>query len=315
MKTALKPMGLGDILDGAFAVYRERFSTFLAITAVVYVPYSLAMAVLAKIARGLLPAGPAHYDNGLFNVGAASPLDVAWRPPRGPLFLRMVPNFGDVGMPFLAAVITVVVGLASALLFFCVVYPLCTSALVVNISAGYLGVDLGPAESYARAFKRLGRLLSAQALVTLCVLTGFVLCGLPGFLFLLWFMLVPVVAVLEDHGPFGSLGRSRGLIRGNLGKAFLLAVVVSLLGFGIHLAGGWLVGLVPWPTFVADFLESLVHGLTLPLSIAAIVLFYYDLRVRKEAFDLPHLASRMGGIEVGRAPQAPPPGPDAPPQP
>ena len=40
----LRPMGIGDILDVTFRLYRQRFLTFLLIALVVYVPYALLLA-------------------------------------------------------------------------------------------------------------------------------------------------------------------------------------------------------------------------------------------------------------------------------
>ena len=42
----LRPMGIGDILDTTFRLYRQRFLTFLLIALVVYVPFGLFMGLL-----------------------------------------------------------------------------------------------------------------------------------------------------------------------------------------------------------------------------------------------------------------------------
>ncbi len=41
----LRPMGIGDILDVTFRLYRQQFLTFLLIALTVYVPYALLVAV------------------------------------------------------------------------------------------------------------------------------------------------------------------------------------------------------------------------------------------------------------------------------
>ena len=51
----LKPMGIGDILDTAFRLFRNRFKTFTGIAMVVCIPTSLAGALLAGAARLLTP--------------------------------------------------------------------------------------------------------------------------------------------------------------------------------------------------------------------------------------------------------------------
>jgi hypothetical protein len=44
---------------------------------------------------------------------------------------------------------------------------------------------------------------------------------------------------------------------------------------------------------VRDLVQSLAAAVLLPLSIAPQILLYYDLRIRKEAFDLQMLSAAM----------------------
>src|SRR5262249_34863956 len=167
-----------------------------------------------------------------------------------------------------------------------VAYPLCTGALVVNISASYLGEDLGAGQSYTRAFRKLWRLLMAQAWTTLLVLLGLCLCVVPGIILLVQLSLVPEVVLLEDQRAWPALGRSRTLIADNMGKAVALGAIVWLLGLVFGGLVSTAVHLVPWSyAIIGDFLSYLIVELVmLPLSIATVVLIYYDLRIRKESF-------------------------------
>jgi hypothetical protein len=302
MKNDLRPMGIGDILDTAISLYKSRFATFVTISFVVYVPYALAMAALGSLVRslGVIPStgGDTSFwsraDLPSLAPSAVSSLAdrFAWNAPG--------PNFGSIGFSPLALALSVLVAIVGAVLFLGLVYPLCSGALILNISAGYLGEELSAAESYGRVLKRLGRLLSAQFLVTLCVVLGIFCCVVPGIIVSLWFMVVPAVVLLEDQNSSGALKRSRALMAGNLGKGFLLALVAGLLGLVISAAGGWVIRLVPWPSdFLGTFLTNLLQAFTLPLTIGIMVLLYYDLRIRKEAFDLEHLAANMGSLRKG----------------
>jgi hypothetical protein len=274
-------MGIGDIIDVAFMLYRRRFRTFVAIAGIIYVPYSLLLALLFAGARRYAPEAPPEDDKGMFNVFAGPNLDL--RALSGNTLGHFVmPAVG--GALSLIAILALVfaVGIA-VLVFLTLVYPLCSSALVINISAEYTGTELSAFDSYRRVTPRLGRLLTAQFLATVCIVFGALFCILPGVLVMLWFMLVPAVAILEDHGPAGTLGRSRELMRGNVLRGLLLGFLVWLISAVISYAGTWLVERVPWPTeFVPDFLSGLIEALTLPFAIGAIVLFYYDLRIRKD---------------------------------
>lgn len=255
----LRPMNVGDILDVTFRLYRDRFVQFVTIALVVYVPLALVL--------GLYQV----YMQSFGQRGQVRPEDVA---------------------PMLA---TLCVGSAGVMLLTLVFSSLCQGALVHNISAGYLGEELSARDSYARAAPRLLRLLGAQIIVGLAVMVGFFLCVVPGVIFTLWFWLVAPAIMLEDRGVIASLERSRELMRGNLGKGFVLWLVVIVLQFAVGGALGVILTAVPWPhPFFAAFLQNVLQAFILPIQLAPAILLYYDLRIRKEAFDLEQLAAGLG---------------------
>lgn len=253
----LQPMSVGDILDTAFRLYRNRLVTYLMIALVVYLPYALVMAVM----RAGLDSLNAH-------AGAT---------------------------PGLGAVIALSgVAIAGTLVFVLIVYPLSTAALVQNISSTYLGQRIGAIESYRRGARRLLSLLGAQVLVALLLMAGVLLCVFPVVYFWLAFMVVPVVVVLEPTKATQSLSRSRQLMTNNFGKGFLVGLAVTLLSFAINFGAATAFRLLPIPRPLIAFLSTLSDSLALPLQTGVIVLLYYDLRIRKEGFDLQHLAQSIG---------------------
>lgn len=297
MNRDLRPMGVGQIVGAAIDLYRDRFATFLTISAVVYVPYALVVAKLLAIARSFaLPPVPGGFDTSFWTrldlpLPRWSPAASVLSSVAGVASMPHLPGLGDGQSPILA-IATAIAELVGAVLFLGLVYPLCSGALMLNISASYLGENLSAGQSYGRVFQRLGRLLSAQFLVTLCVAFGILCCIVPGILASLWLMLVPAVVLLEDDTAWGALRRSRTLMAGNLGKGLLLGLVAGLLGIVWSAMGSWVLGFVPWPsTFLADFFEALLEAFTLPLTAGTMVLLYYDLRIRKEGFGLEHLAA------------------------
>ncbi|HEX3596520.1 MAG TPA: hypothetical protein VHU80_15525 [Polyangiaceae bacterium] len=292
----LVPMGLGDILDAAFRLCRKRFSTYIGIAAVVAVPSSLGAAVLVGLGRRFATLQQPE-DDGLLNVvmalsGHGGRWASAAAASNGTAQLLNVPALGGSVLAMLAYA-ALLGGAYLTIMSFA--YPLCAGALIVNISSSYLGETLGAGQSYARAFRKLWRLLMAQAWTTLLVLLGALLCVIPGLILALQLAVVPQVVLLEDVKAWAAIGRSRALMADYLGKAFLLWFVVSLLGFVIGTAISTAIEVIPWPLpLVGDFLSFFfLQIVMMPLSIATTVLFYYDLRIRKEAFDLQHLASSM----------------------
>ena len=190
------------------------------------------------------------------------------------------------------------VWIVPVLLMALIVAPLCEAAILHNISAGYLGEDLSASSSYRRALPRLLTLILARLLVGIVIMLGFVLFVVPGIIFSLWFVLVTPVVVLEGRGGGGAMGRSRQLMKGNLGKAFLLGLVLVVLGLIVQTAVGFASELIPWPhPALGVFVGTILQALILPIQIAPFVLLYYDMRIRKEAFDLEALAATLDPAE------------------
>jgi len=253
----LRPLSISEILDVTFRLYRERFVTFLIIALVVYLPYSL---LLAFIGLGSPAASP-----GTVNAQGFNPV---------PLIL------GGLGL----------------FLLLMIFLPLCLAALTENISATYLGQNLSAAESYQRALPRLAGLIGTQILAGLIILAGFCLLIVPGIIFSLWFYTLTPIVILEGISGTAALGRSRELMRGNLGKAFGLAFLVGILAAIIGAILGAVIGFIPFlqqNPAVGIFIRNLANTIVLPIQTAPVVLLYYDLRIRKEAFDLQMLASAM----------------------
>ncbi len=135
-------------------------------------------------------------------------------------------------------------------------------------------------------------------LAVLLMLGGMVLLLLPVFVFSGLALSTPAL-VLEDLDASTALSRSWKLTRGSrlrvVGLMMISSVIIMIpiiaIGFigGIFAASG-----SPGPgsvgTTVATSIATLVFT---PLVYCVLTLLYYDLRVRKEAFDLEVLASSL----------------------
>ena len=158
----------------------------------------------------------------------------------------------------------------------------------------------------------IGGISSAGGLVGLA---GFVVVCIAGaaifFHFFLNWLLVDKVVVLEDKAWVGALSRSTQLMKSRTeqgfwkrpkNKAGLILFLGFLIGVGIHL-------LFQVPGLLTQmFLPTSFAGLTLTLqqilnviatSLAAVfaaiamILFYYDIRLRSEGFDLKAMAEHL----------------------
>jgi len=127
-------------------------------------------------------------------------------------------------------------------------------------------------------------------------------------LFLNW-LLVDKVVVLEEIGWMKALRRSKELMKGRTEpgfwksiktKASLIILVGFLIGIGIHLLfqlPGVLLGILFPGGIVITTVQGVLNMAAVSLATAytamAMILFYYDIRVRKEGFDLKMMAEKL----------------------
>ncbi len=226
----------------------------------------------------------------------------------------------------------VLIGALGVLSFGLVFMPLAMGATTYAVSERYLGRRISIGQSYSRASSRLGAIVGAGLLVGLIVAVGCFLCCVPGILFLLSYAVVIPVVVLDGLGVTESMERSKALADGQRGRLFLVLLVLwiltAILQFG-GLFASVMIGGRPQPGQSAplsgEVIQHIVGLLTGPLGTIAAVIIYFDLRVRKEGFDLEMLSRAMSptlAIPLPGAPQPPPgawqqppPGAWQPPQP
>lgn len=161
------------------------------------------------------------------------------------------------------------------------------------ISEAYLGRRMSAGEALRRAMPLIWPLLVVSLLSSLLIGIGFMLLIVPGVI-LLSGLLLSSVAMVVEHPPRATtaMARSWELSKGHKGQVFgtvlvaFLLLLVPRVAVGViwGLAGGSRTALLP--VVVSSILEVAVY----PYLYTVITLVYYDLRIRKEGFDLDLLA-------------------------
>ena len=248
-------MTAGVLLDRAFRLYTGNFALMLGISAAAYVPFYLIMLAIESSIGGNLPSKDGGLSALLFQV----------------LFL--------------------ILGASIA-------FPLASGATTYAISERYLGNPVTIGDALRRGLSHFWPLSIAQISATIRVIFGFLLLVVPGILWMLSYSLIVPVILIEGQKAIPSLRRSRDLIKGYRGKAFCILLVVNLLQ--LVLAGG--VGVIAGMLFssqggsgaiLSSALNNLLSIFLTPLGIIAAILLYYDMRIRKEGFDLEMLSRAM----------------------
>jgi hypothetical protein len=272
----LRPLSVAEILDAAFNVYRRRFKELVTISAIVQVPLALVQAVLMGLLFGTLANTNPNDPTALLGVFG------------GALLLTPIAALG--GM---------------------IVY----AALAVAVSHQYLAQPISVRSAFTQVWPHLGVLLLIWLLMVLLVTAGILLCVVPGIYLGIALAFAWPVAVLEGRGVGDALSRSFFLVNGNWWRVFATMLLLSLIMAVIQGALTYpltiltMVGLIKNPALsqaLIQFISSLAGVLVLPLYTGALVILYYDLRVRREGFDLQLLFSEIAP-RVGVASSSLPP--------
>jgi hypothetical protein len=167
------------------------------------------------------------------------------------------------------------------------------------VAEAYLGGSLTPQEGFSRATPFLGRLIVAAFLSALLYAVGLLLFVVPGVIMICALVVTAPALVLENQpSATSAMGRSWQLTKGFRGRIFGAILVAVLLVVIPAIALGSLAGLMGGASedtalIVVLLLQSLLQLLAYPFFYVLTTLFYYDLRIRKEAYDLEMLASGL----------------------
>ncbi len=182
-----------------------------------------------------------------------------------------------------------------------VLSSIATAATVFVVSESYLGRPLAARDALRRATPYFARLILCSLLLAIIVGFGVILFLIPGVVLFCGLILAFPSLVLEPaSSPTGALSRSWSLTRGSRWRMFALLVTMVLLLY-VPLVGLTAIAAVVLPEgripLDVDTLTVAVVGvvqmLLYPLFYCVLTVAYYDLRVRKEGFDLEVLASTL----------------------
>lgn len=191
----------------------------------------------------------------------------------------------------------VAAGSIGFLIFLIIVSPIVSAAITHAIAEIYLGRTVTIWGAYKVGFRLFFQLVGTAFLMTLLMAIGLLLFVIPGFYLMLAFMLTYQVIVIERVAGFTALKRSRELAKQNLLRILGIYVVAVVLMSVVGLVVSLVLGRIPVVGVVGNALTQAVMSAYMP---AAFVVLYFDIRCRKEAFDLEHLAQ----VVEGQAPAA-----------
>jgi MFS family permease len=145
-------------------------------------------------------------------------------------------------------------------------------------------------ESLRVGFGRLLAILGLAICVSFGVGFGLMLLLVPGFILMtMWFVATPA-CVVEQLGPFASMGRSRALTKGHRWKIFGMMLLVLFAGGIVSAVVGAILGLTG-STVVVTLGTLIWNGVWGAFYAIFVVVTYHDLRVAKEGIDIHQIAA------------------------
>jgi hypothetical protein len=262
----LRPLEIGDILDETFRMYRRHFLLFAGISVILSIP--------AAALGGY--SFYAVFGNFLQTFNSAT----------GPDTNAVMSSLGLLAAGYLLNF------LLAPFTYAAVIYAACESALgrPVTIWSAIRGV-------LTQYFGLLGYVFVLAMMAVL-----FCLFPLWIWIAVQWVVVIPVMFV-EKSGLIASMGRSWRLVAGRWWRTFLIVFLVFLLYWFVSqslaaflLIADQIFGVIASNYIVLAASQSIsviVAALVHPVIQIAIVLIYFDLRVRREAIDLYQQAQRV----------------------
>lgn len=261
MNGILGPRSLLDILVETFRIYKRNPIRLLAIVAIVEIGLGFMWSI--PDFSGLRPSTP---EGGTASLTHLIPIGIM-------------------------LVVASIMGLS-----------LMQGALIHAISEQYLRQSINIGRAFRFAWERLAALAGAMILVLfattgiLVVSIGFTVSISPdvGYIFVaagfcvgLYLMVrwsfILQVALLERLGPLAAMSRSSALVKRNWWRVMNMTIIIGIITVGISI----ILGTVPT---IGPTLGSI---LSTPVFAIGITLLYYDLRVRKEEYNLDLLAGEL----------------------
>jgi hypothetical protein len=327
----LRPIGLGEILDGAVTSIRRNPGATLGLAAIV-------MTISGVISAAITLAG---WSAGLRGVGTGITQQLTRAQAR------------QLGAHLLGVYLPVALG-GTVLTF--IIDLLLTGMLTVVVGRSVLGHRVSPGQAWRTGRSRLLALLGASLLTALiifavwAVLVGvgiavllasrpagvlvIVLAVIGSLVLTAWLgvrlSLAAPSVVLERKGPVQALYRSARLVKGSFWRVFGILLVTYLvvsiatailtIPFGLGqraiLGHTGSLGVAAVAAVVGAVGAIIVGTVTRPLLAGVVVLVYVDLRIRREGLDMALLTAaaheRADGDEFVSAWRPPAPGEYAP---
>lgn len=168
-----------------------------------------------------------------------------------------------------------------------------SAAVVVIASGAYMGKDVDAMEAVRTVGRRFGSVWGAAIIQGILVGFGLVLLIIPGIIAMAWTFAMQQAVMIEGRTAGDAFTRSRDLARGSFKHILVTSVLATIIVVVGAIALAMTIGFFS-PGVRAEYLGINLALIAInPIAAAVSTVLYYDLRIRKEAFDVAVAADRL----------------------
>lgn len=262
----LKPLDYGAMLDEMFDVYKKNFLLLSGITGIIYLPGSM-----------------------LYNYALSI------------LNTRNMASRNSANIDLQGLIVSSIFTFAVIIMYFSLSF-IVTAAITWAVSKVYLGYRVTIMQSYKTVARKVVPFALTMMLVSLLVMAGTVLLCIPGIIVVLLTVFVSVVFIIEGKQYSEAIKRSFELVKDEWVKVLVFGLLIYLVKSLISttLVSPFLykqlflrIPITGSMSVLEGFCTGVAQTLVMPIQAIAFVLLYYDIRIRKEGFDIEMLAAGL----------------------
>jgi hypothetical protein len=169
-------------------------------------------------------------------------------------------------------------------------YMLASSVTTSLANDAYFGRDGDLRKALQLVVRRFGDILVAALIMGVCVMMGLFFLLLPGIYIYCRLFCTKQAILLEDRNGAASVGRSWKLSKGSVRHILNTLGLALLLNLAVGLGANFIARMVP-SQIVQQVIATIVGCLVYPIVGIIETMLYYDIRIRREGFDIEYLAS------------------------
>jgi hypothetical protein len=193
-------------------------------------------------------------------------------------------NIDPTAIPPVSTIITLAVAGIS-------IYAIAGGAITAIARDVYLDSPVNVPEAFRIVATRLVTLIVASVISVVLMTIGVFFFVLPALYVIARLAVVRQAVVLEDAGTGRALSRSSSLSVGHKMHILGTLALIILLLLAVNIGAGLLINMIP-SRVIVNVLSTALSVVVGPILGIAETVLYYDLRIRREGFDVEYLVGR-----------------------